>query len=161
MRRLLVLLSVLSLAVLMPHVALAQSQPAPGAKTTGGNVTTTPGSIFVAPAGGGAGLGRVVAEDNGFPVSPSVAAWSEGTLSISANTWTQVAAASPVRKQLLIGDAVGLGCVWSFNSSPALNEGFPFSLTGQGGSWVFDNPVATNAVYIRCATSGTITFAGP
>ena len=53
-----------------PALALAQTQPAPTAKQGTSNIPrdTTPTSIFIAPAGGAYGAGRVVADDDGLPI---------------------------------------------------------------------------------------------
>lgn len=99
------------------------------------------------------------APDQGLPVAPSRSPWAETTVAMTGGTWALAAAASTTRKRLLLGDTVGLGCVFSYVASPASNEGFPFSTTSQGGSWIFDNPVPTGAVYVKCANSGTLTVA--
>jgi hypothetical protein len=57
-------------AVMAASLAFAQSQPIPGAKTASGQPAPVTGAaIVMAPAGGGAGLGTVVAVDNPLVVN--------------------------------------------------------------------------------------------
>jgi hypothetical protein len=87
-------------------------------------------------------------------------AYTMTTVSVTANTWTLAASASSTRKRLIIGERSSLSCSWSFNASPATGEGFPFSTSSSGGSWVFDDPISTNAVYVLCSTTGVVSVAG-
>ena len=95
---------------------------------------------------------------NTYTISPPTS-YAETTVTVTANTWTQLVASNASRKKLFIGEKTALGCAWSFNASPATGEGFPFSTATSGGSWVFDDPISTNAVYVNCATGGVITVA--
>lgn len=61
-----------ALAFAASPAAFAQTQVVPTAKLPNGNVVvSTPSAFEVAPAGGGPGAGRLVAEDNGLPVVSS------------------------------------------------------------------------------------------
>jgi hypothetical protein len=86
--------------------------------------------------------------------------YTETTVTVTGGAWTLIAAANAARRRLVVGDATGLACLWSHNASPVSGEGFPFSTSSQGGSWVFDDPISTNAVYVKCTTGGVVTVAG-
>jgi len=85
--------------------------------------------------------------------------YAEVTVAVVANTWTLAISANALRIKLILGDATGLGCAYSFVASPVSGEGTPFSLSGTPGSYPIDDPTPTNAVYVRCTLSGTITVA--
>lgn len=84
-------------------------------------------------------------------------AYAEAAFTLTAGTWTQVAAASTARKKIVVGDATGLGCVFSFITAPSSGEGIPFSLQGTPGSFVIDDPTPTNQIMVRCALGGVVT----
>lgn len=90
----------------------------------------------------------------------STASYTETTVAVTGGTWRLLAAASATRKKLIVGDRAGLTCSWSLIASPVSNEGFPFSSSGVGGSWVFDDPISVDNIYVVCSSSGTLTLAG-
>ena len=90
-------------ALLIPSLAAAQTQPTPSALGQSGfYIQTAPSSIVVAPAGGQAGPGTVVAADRPFPVSMTPAAAvpsvdASGTVTLGG-TYQVLFAASTARK---------------------------------------------------------------
>lgn len=84
--------------------------------------------------------------------------YTESVVAVQAATWTSAIASSSSRAKLILGDAVGLGCVYSFASgTPATGAGVPFSLQGTPGSYPIDDPAPTNAVQVKCTQAGNIT----
>jgi hypothetical protein len=121
--------------------ALAQNIPLSNA--TGGVTSGTP-TFCVDPASG---------------TSCNRAAYTETTVTVGTS-WTLLLAASTTRQRVLIGDAAGVGCWFSFNASPATNEGFPISDAGTKGVYVIDNPQSTGAIYAKCQGAGTTVTLG-
>jgi hypothetical protein len=87
----------------------------------------------------------------------SGASYTETTVAVTAGTWISVLASSTTRKRVILGDAAGLGCAYTFNASPSANEGFPFSLSGSANTYVFDQPAPINQIWVKCSASGTVT----
>ena len=91
-------------------------------------------------------------------LAPSVA-YTEKTVTVAAGSWTLLSAANPSRRKLVLGDATGLSALWArTDAAPTTaGEGIPFSGASSPGSWVFDTPVPTGAIYGKCATAGVLT----
>ena len=91
-------------------------------------------------------------------LSPNIS-YAERTVTMAAGSWALLSAANPSRRKLILGDATGLSALWArTDTAPTTaGEGIPFSGPSSPGSYVFDTPVPTGAIYGRCATAGVLT----
>lgn len=144
----------MAVALFSATPAFAQTNQLDKIQGPSGPVTPQPTQAVIHNGGSPCVVGAVGCNE---PVARPGATYTEATVAVTAGTWANVAAVSTTRQKLIVGDAVGLGCVWSTNSAPAAGQGFPFSLTGTPGSWVFDDPVVFNAIYVKCSSSGVVT----
>ena len=112
-----------------------------------------------------AALGAALAFGSVATAAPiqSNAPYSKVRVAMAANTWQMLSEFSGLREKLIVGDVVGLKCAWTIlaidqpvSALPA-DDGIPWSGTGTPGSYVFDGPVPTDAIYGRCATAGSLT----
>lgn len=141
-------------------LALAQTQPIPGAKTASGQPAPVTGAaIVVAPAGGGAGLGTVVAPDQPLPVTCisgcSGGGGGGGTASFTAASGGTIATAAGANKpaaldlfssqSVLVKDATGAAVDWSA----------PVPVT-QSGTWNITNLSGTVSLPTGAATEASL-----
>lgn len=135
-------------ALAVGGLAFAQTQPIPGAKTASGQPAPVTGAaIVVAPAGGGAGLGTVVAPDHPLPVT-CISGCSGGggggsttvTATAAAPSYVEGSDSNPLSTNLTAdlrviakiasGQSVGIsGTLPAFAATPTFNCG-----TGCGGA---------------------------
>jgi hypothetical protein len=181
-------LSKLALAALavvaLSSAAYSQTQPIPGAINSGGSPANVQGSaVVVAPAGGGAGRGRVVSEDGGLPiqgvdsvsglkctigVTPTCGAGGGGggggTLSATASATPTPVVAGPNKPLnidlfssgfVTVTDGAGAPLDWSPYSSSATAGVAPVSSTAAEACHVLKN--SPGNLY---SISGTIGAAG-
>jgi len=119
-----------------PGAAFAQTQPIPGAKTASGQPAPVTGSaIIVAPAGGGAGLGTVVARDFPLPITcPDGTCSGGGGGSLSA----QVTLAAPTytdgSNPLSLTRKGGLRATLQTSLGADIDFSTPVDLVGADGS---------------------------
>lgn len=146
-------LSGLALALVASH-AFAQSQPIPGGIGYNGEPASTLGAgILVAPAGGGAGRGVVVAPDRPFPVymaaPPAAVAGLAPVVSASSASTSLIAKASAGNYFDGYCQSTALGRCILYNSTtvpaagaltPALVLECAVVTAGGQGGWQYSSP---------------------
>lgn len=143
-------------AAMVASLAFAQSQPIPGAKTASGQPAPVTGAaIVMAPAGGGAGLGTVVAVDNPLVVNcvsgcsgggggGGATAAANGTVVVTAGTGKPQAIDLFSSTSVLVKDTTGAAVDWSA----------PVPVT-QSGAWSLSANQSANLSQVAGVTTAT------
>lgn len=159
-------LAALAVAALTLHAgaAFSQTQPIPGAKTAAGTPAPVTGAaLVVAPAGGGAGLGIVVATDNPLPVtclSGCSGGGGGGSTTVTAKavapTYVEGSTTNPLSTDL----RAGLRTVQITPAGASFDPSAPYKLVGTDGSTIASgaNPVPISGP-VTATVSGVATAA--
>jgi hypothetical protein len=91
------------------------------------------------------------------PVALAPGAYTETRITLTG-IWTLVSPANLGINKLILSDpgAAG-GMFWSLDATLAGLSTVAGTLIPQGGAWVFDPPVPTNAVYVKGPNGSTLT----